>query len=331
MAARGVELLAGLEDLAVMGFFEVAKRLRFFRDLRRRVHEDLASRSTDLLIPVDYPGFNLPLAGHARERGIRVLYYIAPQVWAWKERRARKLARRCDRVLTVLPFEDELLRRYGADSRFVGHPLLDAADHRDGSPSATARPDGGGAGEARRVLGLFPGSREQEVERMLPLFAEAARRLQTRRPDVDVLVARAAHIEDRLYADAGLPTAPAEDVIWRARAAMTKSGTITLELALAGVPMVVGYRAGPVTYQLARRLIRVPWITLANLVVGEAVVPELIQGAATPEALAEAVGPLLDEGEPRTGMLADLERVRAALGTPGAAGRVADHAVELLG
>jgi lipid-A-disaccharide synthase len=320
MAEQGVHLLAGLEDLAVMGFFEVARRLRFFMDLRRRVRDDLREHSASLLIPVDYPGFNLPLAGHAHGRGIPVLYYIAPQVWAWKERRARKLAQRCDRVLTVLPFEDALLRRYGVDSRFVGHPLLDDPPR----PGATANP-------SSHVLGLFPGSREQEVERMLPLFAAAARRLRSTRPDLECLIARASHIPGELYERTGLPTAPASDVIAAARVALTKSGTITLELALAGVPMVVGYRAGAVTYQLARRLIRVPSITLANLVVGEPVIPELIQGEATPESLADAVTPLLEDGEARSRMLADLERVCAALGTPGAAGRVADHAVELLG
>ena len=326
MAAAGVELLAELDDLAVMGFAEVVRRLPYFLRLERRVYRDLEEAGVDLVIPVDYPGFNLRLAGRAHRAGIPVLYYIAPQVWAWKEKRAARLAARCDLVLTVLPFENRLLEGYGVRCRFVGHPLLDDRA-RARRPVATR----GDPAAARRLVGLFPGSRVQEIDRMLPVFTAAARRLIERRPDVDVQIARAAHLPASLYADAGFPVATMDDTLGRARAALTKSGTITLELALAGVPMAVGYRTSPLTYALARRLVRVPSISLVNLVAGAEIVPELIQDEATPEALASAIEPLLDDGEPRTLMLDALACACARLGEPGCAGRVADHAVGLLG
>lgn len=318
MEETGVELLAGLEDLAVMGFGEPARHLRFFRDLRRRVHRRLAAGDVRLVIPVGYPGFNLPLAAHAKQRNIHVLYYIAPQVWAWRRGRARILATACDRVLTVLPFEDELLHRYGIDSRFVGHPLLDEPPltaHRDGEP----------------LLGIFPGSRAQEVELILPTFAEAACRIQEEFPDLRFQVAQAPHLPDDLYTRFGLPLGTTEETIARATAALTKSGTITLELALAGVPMVVGYRTRRITYALAKRLVRVPSITLANLVTGERIVPEFVQRELTAPPLAAAVRPLLDPESPeRARMLSGLARVRAHLGDPGCADRVAEHAAGFL-
>lgn len=318
MEDAGVELLAGLDELAVMGFVEVARRIRFFRRLRSLVLRTLAARDVRLLIPVDYPGFNLSLARAAHDRDIPVLWFIAPQVWAWREGRARTLARVCDRVLTVLPFEAPLLAAHGVDARFVGHPLLDEAAV---APVAPAAP----------CLGLFPGSRAQEVERILPVFAETARRVTARTPGLRVLVARPPHLPERLYAPHGIPAAASPDVLGSATAALAKSGTITLELALAGIPMAVGYRMGPFTFALARRVVRVPSIALPNLVAGRPIVPERLQDELTADALAEEIRPLLDPDSPgRRTMLADLEGVRVRLGEPGCASRVAGHAVELL-
>lgn len=319
MADAGVELLADLDDLAVMGVAEVARRLPYFISLRRRVTRFLLDRGVRLFIPIDYPGFNLPAADFAHRHGLRVLYYIAPQVWAWRERRARRLARVSDRVCVVLPFEEELLAGYGADVRFVGHPLLD-------TPTADAAGGGGGA-----ALGLFPGSRAHEVERMLPPFAAAAERLRQTDRDLRVLVARPPHLPLDLYEETGLETAAPERVISRAAAALCKSGTITLQLALAGVPMTVGHRMSPLTYRIARRLVRVPHVALVNLVAGERLVTELIQDELTPEAAADSLIPLLvPESPERERIRAGLKRVRERLGSPGCSGRVADHALELL-
>ncbi len=330
MDAAGVSRIAGLDELSVMGGTEVLRRLPGFLRLERRIRRLFVREEVRLFLPIDYPGLNLRLARSARRGGRRVLYYIAPQVWAWRERRARKLRRDCDRVLTVLPFEAPLLERYGVRTEFVGHPLLDGP-----------RPPGDGAGapaaaqrrtsRARRVIGLFPGSRAQEVRCMLPVFADAARRLSRRHPDLNFVVARPSHLPESLYAAAGFPTAGAREVTERSRAALTKSGTITLELALAGVPMVVGYRMGRLEWAVGRRLVRVPSIVLVNLVAEAPIVPEFLQDRLTAERAAEALEALLGEEAPeRREMLRGFGVVRERLGKPGCAARVARHAIDLL-
>ena len=328
MREAGVELLADLDTLAVMGFAEVLRSLPRLLLLRWRVRRFLRREAVDLLVPIDYPGFNLSLACHAHGQGIPVLYYIAPQVWAWRASRARKLAECTDRVCVVLPFEEDFLTEYGAEARFVGHPLLDG----EGAAPSPGREDGGpGEGNDGPVLGLFPGSRAQEVEQMLPPFLEAARRLQEERPELRVRVARAPDLPTSLFPDEGVALAPPDVVLDEARAALTKSGTVTLQLALAGVPMVVGHRMNPLTFLLARRLVQVDHVALANLVAGRELVPELIQDEMTPEALAAAARDFLRTGsEERERVLSGLREVRAALGEPGCSERVAREALRLL-
>lgn len=321
MEAQGVELLADLDRLAVLGFVEVVRHLPDLAALRRDVRRFLVERDIDLLVPIDYPGFNLPLARFARRRGIPVLYYIAPQVWAWHESRAKKLGEDADLVCVVLPFEEERLGRWGVRTRFVGHPLLD-------QPPAAA-PE---AGRARPRLSIFPGSRMQEVRRLLPVFLEAGLELTSRVPGLELQVARALDLPASAYGNLGeARLMDAESAVQSATAAITKSGTITLQLALARVPMVVGYRVSPLTYTIARRLVSVDHIALVNLVAGRRAVPEFIQGEVEPSALAAATLPLLQEGSPgRSAQLDSLARVAARLGTPGAAGRVADECSRLL-
>lgn len=329
LAAEGVELLADVSELAVMGFVEVVHRLPYFYRLRRRVFDALEREQVDLVIPVDYPGFNLRLARRARERGIPVLYFIAPQVWAWHASRARALARDARAVAVVLPFEEEFLRRAGADARFVGHPLVDAPS--PDRPRECWAADWG-LDPGRPLLALFPGSREQEVQRHLELFSAAAERVRRERPAVQVVVGAAPDLDRRVYAGAAWPLVDsATGLLRHATAALVKSGTTTLEAALAGTPMVVAYRMSPLSYRIARRVVRVPHIALANLVMGERVVPEFVQDEATPAALATALLPLLDERSPaRQAMLAAFARARAALGGGGAVERVADIAAEIL-
>ncbi|MFO7588264.1 MAG: lipid-A-disaccharide synthase [Gemmatimonadota bacterium] len=323
MAAAGVELLAGLDRLAVLGFAEVVRHLPDLIELRRDVRAFLLREGVDLLVPIDYPGFNLSLAAWTHRRGIPVLYYIAPQVWAWHESRARRLAKISDEVCVVLPFEEEFLRRHGARARFVGHPLLDRGAARETGTAAAGGPP---------LLGLFPGSRRQEVERMLPVFLEAGLRLREEIPGLGLAVARSADLPGSLFEGCGParvvePEAAAAD----ASAAITKSGTITLQLALADVPMVVGYRVNPLTFAFARRLIRVEHIALVNLVAGREVVPERIQGSMTATKLADAVRPLLDlDSAERARVRAGLAEVRSRLGEPGAAARVAGSAARIL-
>ena len=333
MAAAGVELLADFEQLAVMGFAEVVSRIPFFLRLLRRLKDEIPARGTRLVLPIDYPGFNMRLARTARARGVPVLYYIAPQVWAWHRSRIRQLAQVADRLAVILPFEEPLFRQAGARVQFVGHPLLDAGPAPVSAPESFRRDLGLGEGP---VLAIFPGSRRQEVIEHLPLFAETARRIQSARPQVQPVIARSPSVPAELYAGAPFRhTGDARALLAHAQAALVKSGTTTLEAALAGTPMVIAYRTSALTFALAKRLVQVDHIGLVNLVAGQRLVPEFLQYDATPGALVEALSPFLADGPVRQSVVMGLAHVSEALRAPGdaggtAAGRVAALAAELL-
>jgi lipid-A-disaccharide synthase len=305
-------------------------RIGYFIRLRKRVFETLNSERVDLVIPIDYPGFNLRLARRAHSEGRKVLYYVAPQVWAWHASRVVDLARDTDRVGVILPFEEEFLRTRGVPATFVGHPLLDVIHP---SVGRTAWMMAAGLNPERPLLALMPGSRRQELRRHLSLFEKSAREILRHRPDVQVMIGVPAGIPDSIYQQLPFPiTRDFRGLLTHATAALVKSGTTTLETALAGTPFVVVYRLNPISYRIAERMVRVPHIALANLVANERVVPEFIQDEATPEVLAQSLLPLLDMNSPvRAGMLERLGRTRSLLGGGGATERVADIARELLG
>jgi lipid-A-disaccharide synthase len=327
IAAAGAVVRHPMERYTVLGFVEVlAKVPAHFRLLRALEREFRAGRY-DLVVLIDYPGFHVRVAEAARRHGVKVLYYIAPQLWAWRPGRARRFAGAVDRMAVILPFEPAFFGRHGIRAEYVGHPLLDGPPlpPRDAARAAL------GAGESGRLLGLFPGSRPQEVARLWAPFRDAARLLLAEGQCDRVVVAGTV---DGLYPGAEgfvLHRGPAAPVFAAADAALAKSGTTTLEAALADLPMVVAYRVHPFTSLLARGLITVPWISLVNLVADRPVVEELTQGSVTPRRLADAVAPLLDPCDPRTRAQREgLRLVRERLGGGGAADRVAAIAAELL-
>ena len=328
MRAAGVELLEHSEQLAVMGFVEIIRHIpkhyALLRDLRRR----LQSGKVALLIVVDYPGFNMKLAAAATACGVPVLYYITPQVWAWGRNRLPKIAATVTRAAVILPFEEKLLRAHGIDATFVGHPLLDRAHNLPDRAGARAML---GFESNERILALFPGSREQEIARHLNDFVATARVLQQRIPELRVVVSAAPNIRiDERACPFPIVRSASFSVLRAADAAMCKSGTTTLEAAVAGCPLVVAYRTNALTYAAARRLVKIPNIGLVNVVAGRPVAPEFVQDALQPNDVADALEPLLNPTSARRAeMVRDLAGVRALLGSPGASRRVATMALEL--
>ncbi|GJG87540.1 lipid-A-disaccharide synthase [Gemmatimonadetes bacterium T265] len=329
MQAAGVELLQDVEHMAVMGLVEVVRHVPAHYALLRRLRARLRSGRVRLLVLVDYPGFNLRVAAEARRAGVPVLYFITPQVWAWRKHRLAGMARVITRAAVILPFEEALLRAHGIDATFVGHPMLDRAARLPADATA-ARAELGLAPDGP-LLALFPGSRAQEIERHLDVFVETARRLERQVAGLQVAISVAPTVQIapercpyRLVQGGSLR------LLRAATAALCKSGTTTLEAAVAGCPLIVAYRTSRWTYEVARRVVEIPRIGLVNVVAGREVAPEFVQAAAEPGAMAAALRPLLTDTPGRRRMVEALGGVRDALGEAGAAERVAAIAAEML-
>lgn len=328
MAAAGVELLEHVSRLSVMGFVEPLKRLPKFYRLRRALAERIRSGNVALVILVDSAGFNMRIAEIAAAAKVPVLYYITPQVWASRAGRLRHLARTVTAAAVILPFEEQLLQSHGVPATFVGHPLLDLAADLPERDEARRQI---GVDVAAPLLVMFPGSRRQEVARHLGPFVEVARMLQQRRPGLQVVVSAAPHVDiDGAVCPFPIVRSASFSLLRAADAALCKSGTTTLEAAVALCPMVVAYRTDALTYALAKRLVTIPFIGLVNVLAGREIAREFVQGALEPLAVADALEPLLDRDSPiRAAMVNELRTVRASLGEPGAARRVAAMAIEL--
>ncbi len=330
LAEQGVELIHRDNQLGVMGFLEVLKHVPRHYLLLRRIKKMLERRELALVILIDYPGFNMKVAAAAKMAGVPVLYYVTPQVWAWGAGRIPKLAEFVAKAAVILPFEEPLLRGYGIDATFVGHPMLDRAQNM---PTKVEAREALGLAQNTAVLALFPGSRQQEIDRHIDDFVATARELQRRIPGLQVIVSVASTVAlDSDRCPFRLVHSASLSVLRAADAALCKSGTTTLEAAIADCPLVVAYRTGRISFALAKRLVKVPHIGLVNVVAGREVAREFIQDDVVPEKMADALAELLTNGTPeRQQVLNGLAEVRAKLGTPGAADRVAKMASDLVG
>ena len=327
MQAAGVELVQGISQLDVMGLIGPSVvRALIHRVLRlRRI---LQEEPLDLVVLIDNPGLNLHFARVAKKAGRRVVYYIAPQLWAWRPRRMKWMQRRVDHVVVTLPFEEALYRRAGVSCTFVGHPLLDEVAPSYDRAELRKR---FGFDTAGPVIGLLPGSREGEVRALLPIMLQAMAKLAGAHPGLQFVVAQAPSIRDGLIEElsAGIGMCvrvirdQASEVMAAADLLLVASGTATLQAAVIGTPLVIMYRTSWLTYWIARWLIRVRWIGLVNIVAGRGIVPELIQEDATPGRLTEEATRLLVDRTSYDTMKAALHRVRGSLGEPGASRRAA--------
>jgi lipid-A-disaccharide synthase len=335
MQAAGVELLADVADMAVVGLTEVASKLAMILRVMRRLKASLAERKPDLVILIDYPDFNLPLAKTARKRGFKVLYYISPQVWAWRKGRIATIRKTVDRMVVILPFEEKFYRDAGVDVTFVGHPLLDEVRSRYPRQEALRR---FGLKEEAITIAILPGSRRSEVAVLLPEMLRACRILTEKISPLQFVLPIAGTLDPAFVRDiirqfplkVNVIADEIYDVIAVSEAAMVASGTATLETALLETPMVVVYKVSGLSYAVGRRFIRVSHISLANLIAGRTVVPELIQADANPERIAAEIREIVTRRGRAREMKAALAEIRGKLGTPGASQRTARIACDML-
>jgi len=318
MAAQGADVVKHYRDLAFMGFTEVVLNLRTILRNIAFCKKDLLDYKPDAVILIDYPGFNLRIAQFAKAHGIRVFYYISPQIWAWKESRVHSIKANVDHMMVILPFEKAFYARHGMEVTFVGHPLLDSIESAN---APTVRAD--------NLIALLPGSRRQEIKRMLPIMLEVARM----HPNLRFVVAGAPSIPASFYAsymgeaDVEVVFGQTHRLYREARAGLVTSGTATLEAALYGLPQVVCYRGGRLSYLIARTLIKVKYISLVNLIADREIVKELIQDDLRPARLSGELDRILDP-DGAAQMTADYAQLRTLLGGPGASARTADEVLK---
>ncbi|MFN8719707.1 MAG: lipid-A-disaccharide synthase [Rhodospirillales bacterium] len=325
MREAGLDPLFDLSEIAFMGVAEILPRLPGLLERIRRTADDVARVRPDVLVTIDAPDFVFRVARRVRPLGIPVVHYVAPTVWAWRPGRAARVARSVDHLMTLLPFEPEHFVRVGLPATFVGHSVVESgAGQGDGVRFRRAH----GIGDEETVLTVLPGSRRGEVTRLLPIFGETVARLARRHSGLRVVVPTVPNVAQLVgpaVAAWPVPTlvvggeAEKFDAFAASRAALACSGTVALELALAGLPAVVAYKVNPITAAIVRRLIRVPYVNLVNIMLGRMLVPELLQDDCTPERLEAAVGTLLSEGAARQAQIAGVRDVAAWLGAGGEA------------
>lgn len=332
LAAAGLDLIGDSREISVVGLVEVARIFERAREHFRRLLAEVERRRPRAAVLVDFPDFNLRLARELAWAGVPVVYYVSPQIWAWRRGRVRTIADTVDRMLVLFGFEAAFYRNHGVRVVHVGHPLVDEV------PVLPQVWDGSRAEAAPPRLALLPGSRRSEIEALLPVMAEGMKRLAERMP-IEVRWIEAPSLGEHELAErlerlghggAQIVREERFEAIAESHLALCASGTATLEVGLLGTPMVVLYRLSPVTYQAARLLVRVPHVSLANLVLGRGAVPELLQKEARPERIAEVAATLLGDRARIDAMRRELAELRPRLGAPGASERAAAEVLAVL-
>jgi lipid-A-disaccharide synthase len=328
MMAGGGELLADYRGISVTGLVEALRVVPRSLRIMSRLLDAARSEKPQALVVIDFPDFNFRLATAVKKLGIPVIYYISPQLWAWRQNRMQTMKRIADRVLVIFPFEEALYRDAGVPVEFVGHPLVDLARAQEPRDSFLREI---GLDGSRPIVALLPGSRPNEVERLLPVMRAAVAQIAQRLPETQFVVARAPSLDDRLFThvkwQGARPVevlARTDDVLAIADVAVTASGTATVQAAMHGRPMVVVYRLSPLTYRLGRRFVHVDTFAMVNLIAGRRIVPELIQDDCTPENISREVVSLLTDAVRFEQTRTALAEVRRKLGSPGASGRAAE-------
>ena len=324
MKNEGLNLVKHYRTMAFMGFLEVAVNLRKVLGNIALCKKDLLAYNPDAVVLVDYPGFNFRIADFAHKNGFKVFYYISPQVWAWKRRRVRKIQKSVDKMLVILPFEEEFYRRYGVNVTYVGNPLLDELA-KFGTANRSIFLRRNSLGEKREIIALLPGSRKQEIKRVLPVMLKVIPHF----PEYQFVIACVSSIDKALYkgivgnADVVLVENQTYELLQNASAALVTSGTATLETALFSVPEVVCYKATGFSYRLAKWMIKVKFISLVNLIMDREVVKELIQGDLSEERLVNELDLLLHNGKRQRQLLEDYDELKDRLGNAGASAKAA--------
>lgn len=330
MKREGMELVYHVSELSFMGFAEVVRHLPVIRSVERTLEQLLKFRRPDVIILIDYPGFNLRFARTAKRYGIKIVYYISPQVWAWHKSRVRKMRGIVDKMLVIFPFEEELYRKEGIDVEFVGHPLLDVLHSTLDRKNFCKRY---ALDAKKKILALLPGSRRQEIENILPAMLKAARVIAAE-SDMEIAIGLAPTLDEKYLRaffnldGVHLVRGATYDLMDHAEFALVTSGTATLETACFTTPMVVVYKTSWLTYLIGRLLIRVKNIGLVNIVAGRRIVPELIQHTATAEKLSEQALSLLHDPSRLALAKSELSKVKSMLGEVGASRRVAERILE---
>ena len=336
MGLAGVRVLHDASLLSVVGFAEILPRIRYISRVLKELKQLLKRSPPDLLVLIDYPGFNLNLAKRAHALDIPVLYYIPPQLWAWRERRVKKIAQRVDRVAVILPFEGEFYQKHGLKVEYVGHPLLDLPPGRSKEEIRQALSI---SPKCEPILALLPGSRAEEIDRLMPAMVDAAEIISRSYPRLCCVLPLASTLSEDLVTsylkDAAIDIRVAgfdsKELLSIADLAFIASGTATLEAAITETPMVITYKVSPFSYILGRYLVKVSFIGLVNLVAGRAIAPELIQGNATGSRLAEEGLTILEDERVRGKMISDLQLVKERLGRSGASRGAASIARDMMG